>query len=130
MIEVESVEAEILNELIKFAYTGEITLSNKNVKGILQAADFLQMKPATELCIDFIEKHLSVYNVVECYFFAKHFMGFSLLEKTKSFLYKHFGEVVDKAEQEFLTWDGRHASNYVSIRIESKHRRRRLQRLG
>ena len=102
MIEVKLVEAEIFEKLIRFAYTGEITLSNKNVKWILQAADFLQMKPVTELCTDFIVKHFSVYNVVDYYLFAKNFMDCSLLEKTKSFLYKNFGEVVEKAEQAFF----------------------------
>ena len=102
MIEVKSVKAEILEKLITFAYTGEITLSNKNVKWIFQAADFLQMQPVTELCINFIVKHLSVYNAVQCYLFAKHFMGCSLLEKTKSLIIRNFGQVVDKAEQAFF----------------------------
>ena len=102
MIEVKSVKAEILEKLITFAYTGEITLSNKNVKWILQAADFLQMKPVTELCTDFIVKHSSIYNVVDYYFFAKHFIDCSLLEKTTNFLYTNFVELVEKAEQEFF----------------------------
>ena len=102
MIEVKLVEAEIFEKLIRFAYTGEITLSNKNVKWILQAADFLQMKPVTELCTDFIVKHFSVYNAVDYYLFAKNFMDCSLLEKTKRFLYINFGDAVEKSEQAFF----------------------------
>ena len=93
---------EIWKKLVGFAYTGQMTLHYDDVKSVLEAADYLMMQRVTEMCESFIETHLNIHNVLEFFHYSKAFPHLALSEKTKSFLYRNFSEVVDRASQTFV----------------------------
>jgi len=59
-----NVEADSIEELVNFMYTGTITIANENVMQLLAGADYLQMDEPKQFCIDFLHSIISPHN---CY---------------------------------------------------------------
>ena len=58
----QGVESEFLRELVDYFYTGEITVTNENVIGLLEAASLLLLPKLVEACGRFLANHIDETN--------------------------------------------------------------------
>jgi len=53
-VDLTNLKSESVQDLIKFIYTGEIAIHNKNVFDLIAAADYLQMDEVKQFCFKFL----------------------------------------------------------------------------
>lgn len=100
-IELHCIKPTALKQLIDFAYSGEIEVTQANVLDLLPAARLLQMSGVLEECCDFLEGQLHVSNCVGVAKYAHLHACTDLLQKCQLFQCRNFTEVVARSE-EFL----------------------------
>ncbi|KAG2458612.1 kelch-like protein 40b [Polypterus senegalus] len=61
-IVMEDVEPEIMGLLIKYIYTSEIEITEKNVQDIFAAANMFQVPSIFTVCVSFLQKRLGLSN--------------------------------------------------------------------
>ncbi|KAJ8680752.1 hypothetical protein QAD02_016539 [Eretmocerus hayati] len=82
VIKIKDVKFEVMFELIRFIYTGQVFNIEKIVKELLIAADKYQVCELKTKCSKYLSRLLSNYNVLELLTFADHYNVDDL--KTKS----------------------------------------------
>lgn len=70
VVELHEVDAPSLKQLIDFAYTGEIVITEENVQVLLPASSLLQIQSVREACCKFLLRQLHPSNVLGIRSFA------------------------------------------------------------
>jgi BTB/POZ domain len=70
VVELHEIDAPSLNQLIDFAYTGEIIITEENVQVLLPASSLLQIQSVREACCKFLLRQLHPSNVLGIRSFA------------------------------------------------------------
>jgi BTB/POZ domain len=70
VVELHDIDAPSLNQLIDFAYTGEIIITEENVQVLLPASSLLQIQSVREACCKFLLRQLHPSNVLGIRSFA------------------------------------------------------------
>lgn len=70
VVELHDVDASSLKQLIDFAYTGEIIITEENVQVLLPASSLLQIQSVREACCKFLLRQLHPSNVLGIRSFA------------------------------------------------------------
>lgn len=70
VVELHDVDAPSLKQLIDFAYTGEIIITEENVQVLLPASSLLQIQSVREACCKFLLRQLHPSNVLGIRSFA------------------------------------------------------------
>ncbi|XP_042229450.1 kelch-like protein 40b [Homarus americanus] len=105
-IEMKSIKPNILTQIIRFMYTGNIEVTAENAQELVVAADMLQMNYVLSVFTNFLKNELYVSNALGIYRFAKaysHGSGSSLeylKVVTMGFIFPQFIKLV--MEKEFL----------------------------
>ncbi|KHN79654.1 Kelch-like protein 18 [Toxocara canis] len=63
-------DADTLEQLIAFAYTGRVRITSANVQSMMQAANFLQLNSIVDECCRFLQCRLQSQNVLGIRSFA------------------------------------------------------------
>ncbi|XP_071116655.1 kelch-like ECH-associated protein 1B isoform X2 [Haliotis cracherodii] len=80
--------------LVEFAYTAEIHINEMNVCYLLPAATMFQMTHVVEACSVFLEHQLDPSNCIGIADFASEHGCPELETKARTYIYKHFCEVI------------------------------------
>ncbi|XP_055341964.1 kelch-like protein diablo [Paramacrobiotus metropolitanus] len=59
-LQLKSIDSRTLNELVQFAYTLDLRISEENMESLLVAAQFLQMDAVAGICWEYVEQKLSL----------------------------------------------------------------------
>lgn len=70
VVELHDMDAPSLKQLIDFAYTGEIIITEENVQVLLPASSLLQIQSVREACCKFLLRQLHPSNVLGIRSFA------------------------------------------------------------
>jgi kelch-like protein 17 (actinfilin) len=70
VVELHDIEAQSLRQLIDFAYTGEIDITEENVQVLLPASSLLQIQSVREACCKFLLRQLHPSNCLGIRSFA------------------------------------------------------------
>jgi kelch-like protein 17 (actinfilin) len=70
VVELHDIEAISLKQLIDYAYTGEIIITEENVQVLLPASSLLQIQSVREACCKFLLRQLHPSNVLGIRSFA------------------------------------------------------------
>lgn len=70
IVELHDIEAQSLKQLIDFAYTGEIDITEENVQVLLPASSLLQIQSVREACCKFLLRQLHPSNCLGIRSFA------------------------------------------------------------
>ncbi|KAM8883371.1 kelch-like protein 10 isoform 1-T1 [Synchiropus picturatus] len=91
---ISGVSPDTMRLIIEFVYTGSITVTEQNVKDLLQAAEYFNINNMKGTCSTFLEEHLSVENCTDIWRFANTFHPFPAFQQ-KAFLHiiNHFEEL-------------------------------------
>lgn len=87
---IHTIDAEILNNLLDFIYTGKIDISQSNVQELLAAADMLQLHEVVDGCCEFLRCELHVTNALGILRFAEAHNCKILAKAALDFIYSNF----------------------------------------
>ena len=89
-ITLHNLSGAIMNDILHFIYTGEVYIHDGNVRQLLGASRFLQLKTLKEMTIAYLEKKLSPGNVIEILLLADKHKCQSLLEAAEKLVIDNF----------------------------------------
>ena len=92
-VELEGIEARILEELLDFIYTGELKIFEETVSALLTAANMLGLEKAKRLCEKYVWEHLKKTNCLEVLCFAEKYSCDLLMVRARNFVADYFEEL-------------------------------------
>ncbi|XP_078486236.1 kelch-like protein 12 [Ciona intestinalis] len=115
VVEVHGVDAESVEKLVDFMYTGKININTNNVCDLLAVSDFLQMPSVRKLCIEYLLTTVSLQNCFTIQALADRYTIPKLTEKFNNFVVENYQEVVSGDQFKKLS------KNYVIKLLQSTH---------
>ena len=100
-ITLKEVNADALELLLNFVYTGVVEVREDNVQTLLPAANLLQLTEVRDVCCDFLQYQLHPSNCLGIQHFADIHSCVNLYHKAKVYAQRRFSEV--RQSEEFLT---------------------------
>lgn len=90
VISIHELDGDTLEQLVCFAYTGELKISAGNVQSIMIGANFLQLDAVVEECSSFLMARLSASNVLAVRSFCCSLGCQCIKALSENFIRKHF----------------------------------------
>ena len=97
----KEVNADAMELLLHFVYTGVIEVREDNVQALLPAANLLQLTEVRDVCCEFLQYQLHPSNCLGIQHFADVHSCVKLFLKAKIYAQRRFAEV--RQSEEFLT---------------------------
>ena len=104
-IRILEVDANSVQQVIEYAYTGRIEITKSNAQNLLGVASLFQIIPIHNACAKFMETQLDVSNCIGIHCFAQIHNCDDLRNKAKEHIEKNFTEVSQGEEFVSLTKD-------------------------
>ena len=101
-IALEKVSVSIMEDLLRFMYTGEVELTNQNVQELLVAADYLLIANLKEICCEYLQDSLSPATCFSTARFAHRYCSEKLQDAADQFTRDHFVEASKSEEFVYL----------------------------
>ncbi|XP_062595496.1 kelch-like protein 12 [Saccostrea cucullata] len=101
VVELNEVEYETVRDLVEYAYTGHLKITQDAVQSLLSTSSLFQILPVVKACAKFLESQLDDSNCIGIYHFAQSHDCKGLAIKAKEHLEKTFPEVCKS--EEFLS---------------------------
>lgn len=100
--EVPQVSPHVMSNIIQYAYTRSVHITNQNVAELLSAADYFLIADLVDACCGFLESQLSPENCISIFTFVESFHSCSKLRSTAElYVLRHFGDVL-RVSKEYL----------------------------
>merc|ERR1712178_467711 len=94
--------ADMMNIIIDFAYTRQAAITHENVERLLPAADQFHVMGLLKACCNFLEKRITVDNVLGIRNFARTYFCSGLDKFANKFVLDNFTEVSAKSNEILL----------------------------
>lgn len=85
--------ADAFEYLLRYAYTGKISINLSNVQSIMIGASFLALDDVQQTCSEYLKYRLTILNVLNIKSFAFTLGCCELFEASKRFIYRNFEEI-------------------------------------
>ncbi|XP_049997936.1 kelch-like protein 29 isoform X1 [Alexandromys fortis] len=96
-----NLQADVLESLLEFVYTGSLVIDSANAKTLLEAASKFQFHTFCKVCVSFLEKQLTASNCLGVLAMAEAMQCSELYHMAKAFALQIFPEVA--AQEEILS---------------------------
>ena len=90
-----NISTKSMQTIIKFIYTGKITIDNGNVMDLLSAADYLLMDDVKQYCFEFLASALNTENCVEILSKAQLYENYSLKSNAFTYISDNFANIIE-----------------------------------
>ena len=104
-INILEVDANSVQQVVEYAYTGRIEITKNNAQNLLAVASLFQIIPIHNACAKFMETQLDISNCIGIHYFAQIHSCDELRNKAKEHIEKNFTEVSQGEEFVSLTKD-------------------------
>ena len=111
-IELEEATASIIEDVLKYIYTGNVSVTEESAHNVVATADYLLLPGLKTLACDFLKDILATENCVFNYYFAEKYRCVSLKEKCLELIMSNFSAVMDT--DDFLNLDAEQVLGWVS----------------
>ncbi|XP_002738853.1 kelch-like protein 24a [Saccoglossus kowalevskii] len=99
-ITIKETDPYIFDSLVRFSYTGKVTITNENVQNLVLAADRLNFTEVVDLCVHYMQQNLHSSNCLGVWEFAQVISHDTLSQTAWQFAVKNFSAVSE--HEEFL----------------------------
>ncbi|KAK6488579.1 kelch-like protein 29 [Huso huso] len=93
-----NIDADVLELLLEFVYTGSLIIDSANAKTLLEAANKFQFNTFCKVCVSFLEKQLTASNCLGVLAMAEAMQCTELHNMAKAFALQNFPEVASQEE--------------------------------
>ena len=111
-IELQEATAPVMEQVLAYVYTGNVSLSTENGHGLIATADYLLLPELKTMAEKFLKLHLTIENSVFNYYFAEKYQCCGLKEESCKMINENFRKVMETAD--FLSLDENQVVNWVS----------------
>ncbi|KAK3099577.1 hypothetical protein FSP39_006430, partial [Pinctada imbricata] len=111
-MEMKGITAKGFRPLMEFAYSGELKLNLDNIHDVMNAATFLQILPAIDMCTQYLRDKLSFDNAEELLKIAEVFSIPDLKTYYREYILKNFLQFA--LTDNFLKLDSHTLADYLS----------------
>ncbi|XP_078490705.1 kelch-like protein 12 [Ciona intestinalis] len=105
VVELQAVDAESVEKLVDFMYTGKININTNNVCDLLAVSDFLQILSVRKLFIEYLLTTITQQNCFTIQALADRFTILKLTEKFNNFVVENYQQVVSDDQFKKLSKD-------------------------
>ena len=105
VVELKDVDADVIESIIDFSYTGLLQITTENVEKILEHATLLQFPEVRHLCCVFLKEQLDPMNCIGIRHFVSLHTCKRFLKVVDEFIKKHFCEVITSEEFTSVPYD-------------------------
>ncbi|XP_078494074.1 kelch-like protein 12 [Ciona intestinalis] len=105
VVELHDLDAESVEKLVDFMYTGKININTNNVCDLLAVSDFLKIHSVKKLCIEYLLTTVSPQNCCTIQALADRFAIPKLTDKSNKFVVENFQQVVSGDQFKKLSKD-------------------------
>uniref|UniRef100_H3AG74 Kelch like family member 29 n=1 Tax=Latimeria chalumnae TaxID=7897 RepID=H3AG74_LATCH len=93
-----NLNAEVLELLLEFVYTGSLIIDSGNAKTLLEAANKFQFHTFCKVCVSFLEKQLTASNCLGILAMAEAMQCTELYSMAKAYALQNFPDVASQEE--------------------------------
>ena len=111
-IELQEATAPVMEEVLAYVYTGNVSSTTDNVHGLIATADYLLLPGLKTMAESFLKLHLTIENSVFNYYFAEKYRCCGLKEESCKMINENFRKVMET--DDFLSLDENQVVNWVS----------------
>ena len=111
-IELQEATAPVMEQVLAYVYTGNVSLTTENGHGLIATADYLLLPGLKTMAEKFLKLHLTIENSVFNYYFAEKYQCSGLKEESCKMINENFRKVTETAD--FLSLDENQVGNWVS----------------
>ncbi|XP_044284925.1 kelch-like protein 8 isoform X2 [Varanus komodoensis] len=95
LIEIKDFDGDAIEDLVKFVYSSQLTLTVDNVQPLLYAACILQVEVVARACCEYMKLHFHPSNCLAVRAFAESHNRIDLMDMADRYACEHFAEVVE-----------------------------------
>ena len=93
-IELEEATGSVMEEVLKYIYTGNVAVTKENAHDLVAAADYLLLPGLKTLACDVLEENITIENCIFNYHFADKYQCLELTRKSRGFINSNFSSVM------------------------------------
>ncbi|XP_068682384.1 kelch-like protein 3 [Montipora foliosa] len=111
-IELEEATGSVMEEVLKYIYTGNVAITKDTAHDLVAAADYLLLPGLKILACDVLEENITIENCMFNYYFADKYQCLQLMEESCVFINSNFSSVMKT--EDFLNLDFAQVMKWVS----------------
>ena len=111
-VEPEEATASIMEDVLKYVYTGNVSVTEENAHNLIATADYLLLPGLKSLACDFLKGILATENCVFNYYFAERYQCMNLMDECRELIKSNFSAVMET--DDFLNLDAKQVIKWVS----------------
>uniref|UniRef100_G3NN78 Kelch-like family member 23 n=1 Tax=Gasterosteus aculeatus TaxID=69293 RepID=G3NN78_GASAC len=103
VVKLSGVDCGVMDALVNYVYTAQLSITQGNVQSLLEAADLLQFVSVKRACEEFLVRLLDVDNCLGMHAFAELHLCAGLEREARRVMVSRFAELIQ--QEEFLELD-------------------------
>ena len=111
-IELEEATAAVMEDVLKYVYTGNVLMIEERAHNLFVTADYLLIPGLKAMAGNFLEEVVSIENCIFNYYFADKYQCLELREKSCEVINSHFSVVMET--ENFLNLGVKQVMEWVS----------------
>lgn len=111
-IELEQATSSVMDEVLKYIYTGNVSVTKKISHNLIATADYLLLPGLKTFAGNFMKENLTTENCIFNYYFADKYQCFELREGAREKIITNFSAVMETGD--FLNLDIKQVIEWVS----------------
>ncbi|XP_068683575.1 kelch-like protein 3 [Montipora foliosa] len=111
-IELEEATGSVMEEVLKYIYTGNVAITKDTAHDLVAAADYLLLPGLKTLACDVLEENITSENCIFNYYFADKYQCLELIRESRGFINSNFSSVMKT--DDFLKLDIVQVMKWVS----------------
>ena len=111
-IELEEATGSVVEEVLKYIYTGNVAVTEETAHDLVAAADYLLLPGLKTLACDVLEENITIENCIFNYYFADKYQCLELTRESRGFINSNFSSVMKT--DDFLKLDIEQVMKWVS----------------
>ena len=111
-VELEEATASIMEDVLKYVYTGNVSVTEESAHNLIATADYLLLPGLKSLACDFLKGILATENCVFNYYFAERYQCMNLMEECRELIKSNFSALMET--DDFLNLDAKQVIKWVS----------------
>ncbi|XP_068684079.1 kelch-like protein 3 [Montipora foliosa] len=122
-IELEEATGSVMEEVLKYVYTGNVAVTKDTAHNLVAAADYLLLPGLKALACNCLEENITIENCIFNYYFADKYHCLELMEESCGFINANFSSVMKTEDfvkldiEQVMKWV---SSDYVTVGSEEE----------
>ena len=112
LIRLEETSKAVMEEVLKYLYTGHVDINDGNVFDLLAVADYFLIPSLKTLCVRVLLQALSLSSCIAAYYVAMKYRCEELMKKARDFIQSNFVAVSET--EDFLNLTSKQVEEWIS----------------